>query len=88
VNPDLLSEPQEQKLYKAYREALETIDSDGNVGAFLSVFEPIAPTIAEFFDKVLVNAEDTAVRQNRLGLLQTISAMQNGRADLSELAGF
>jgi glycyl-tRNA synthetase len=88
VNPDLLSEPQEQKLYKAYQEALETIDSDGNVGAFWSVFEPIAPTIAEFFDKVLVNAEDTAVRQNRLGLLQAISAMQNGRADLSELAGF
>jgi len=37
---------------------------------------------------VLVNAEDPAIRHNRLGLLQSISAMQAGRADLSELSGF
>jgi len=37
---------------------------------------------------VLVNHEDAAIRRNRLGLLQAISAMQKGRADLSHLSGF
>jgi glycyl-tRNA synthetase beta subunit len=37
---------------------------------------------------VLVNAEDQEVRQTRIGLLQSISAMQRGRADLSHLIGF
>ena len=46
------------------------------------------PAISAFFDKVLVNADDAAVRRNRLGLLQSISAMQRGRADLSFLSGF
>jgi glycyl-tRNA synthetase beta subunit len=46
------------------------------------------PAITTFFDEVLVNAEDPAVRQNRLGLLQAISAMSDGRADLSHLSGF
>jgi glycyl-tRNA synthetase beta subunit len=37
---------------------------------------------------VLVHHDDLAVRHNRLGLLQHISAMQSGRADLSQLSGF
>jgi glycyl-tRNA synthetase beta chain len=46
------------------------------------------PAITDFFDQVMVNAEDATIRQNRLGLLQAISALQNGRADLSKLTGF
>jgi glycyl-tRNA synthetase beta subunit len=44
--------------------------------------------VTDFFTAVLVNTEDAAVRKNRLGLLQAISAMQLGRADLSYLSGF
>ena len=44
--------------------------------------------IFAFFETVMVNAEDPAVRQNRLGLMQAISALQSGRVDLSELVGF
>ena len=46
------------------------------------------PVIEEFFDKVLVMAEDPAVRGNRLGLLQQIAGLANGIADLSRLEGF
>jgi glycyl-tRNA synthetase len=37
---------------------------------------------------VLVMAEDSAVRSNRLGLLQRVAALSRGIADLSKLEGF
>jgi glycyl-tRNA synthetase beta chain len=41
-----------------------------------------------FFDKVLVNAPDPEIRQNRLALLQHIVALASGIVDLSRLEGF
>ena len=41
-----------------------------------------------FFDAVLVMADDTAVRQARLALVQRIAALPDGLADLSQLQGF
>ena len=60
---------------------------------FLSAFAPMLPAISAYFgtgkgDGVLVNTEDAAVRRNRIAQLQAISAMQQGRADLSQLSGF
>ena len=40
------------------------------------------------FDWVLVMDEETAVRQNRLALLQGIAALADGTADLAQLDGF
>jgi glycyl-tRNA synthetase beta subunit len=37
---------------------------------------------------VLVMAEDKAVKENRLGLLQKIASLSNSIADLSKLEGF
>jgi len=88
IDPAKLVEPQEKALYEAYQNAVDTLGSEGNVGAFLMVFQPMVPAVAAFFDNVLVHAEDDAVRQNRLGLLQAISQMQANRVDLSELSGF
>ncbi len=39
-----------------------------------------------FFDKVLVNAEDLAVRDNRLALLTGLERLLNRVADISRLA--
>jgi glycyl-tRNA synthetase len=88
IQPERLSDPYEQRLYAAYTAAAAQAADGGNVDAFLMAFEPMLPAITDFFNNVLVNAEDAAVRQNRLGLLQAISAMQQGRADLSHLNGF
>lgn len=57
---------------QAYRPALETIAS-------------IRPTVDLFFDKVLVNAPDEAIRQNRLTLLHTLLAEFSTIADFSEI---
>jgi glycyl-tRNA synthetase beta subunit len=45
-------------------------------------------TINRFFDEVLVMAEDAAVRENRLALLQRVAALAKGVADFSLLEGF
>jgi len=86
VNVDLLHAPEEQALWDAYT-ACARLDG-GNVGYFLAQFEPMVPAIRAFFDNVLVNVDDPAVRQNRIGLLQAVAAMQTGYADLSQLSGF
>jgi len=39
-----------------------------------------------FFDKVLVNAEDEAIRMNRLALLTQLGELMNRVADISKLA--
>ena len=39
-----------------------------------------------FFDQVMVNAEDPALRANRLALLAQLHAAMNRVADLSRLA--
>jgi glycyl-tRNA synthetase len=88
VKPELLTEPEEKGLWSEYQTANAKLTDKDNVGGFLAAFEPMLPAVTGFFDKVLVMADDLAVRQNRLGLLQLISAMQQGRADLSYLSGF
>ena len=88
VTPSALAEPQEKALYEAYQKAAGQLDSEGSVDSFLNALEPIIPAVTDFFDHVMVNAEDKTLRQNRLGLLQAIGRMQSGRVDLSQLNGF
>lgn len=87
VDPSLFEHDEERRLYEAYQEACSKLDG-GNVDAFLSAFEPMLPAVTAYFDTVLVNAKDEKLRRNRLGLLQAIGAMQEGRADMSLLVGF
>ncbi|MFN8452377.1 MAG: glycine--tRNA ligase subunit beta [Anaerolineae bacterium] len=93
VDPELFEQPEENALYMAYTQAMVHHESAPNVDGFLNAFAPMLPAITAYFgtgkgDGVLVNTEDQAVRRNRIGLLQAISAMQHGRADLSYLSGF
>jgi len=43
--------------------------------------------VDEFFDKVTVNADDPALRENRLRLLSRIRAVMNQVADFSQIEG-
>ena len=88
VNPDLFREPAERELHAAYMAASERVSASASVNGFLSAIETMAPAVTEFFDKVLVHAKDDTLRNNRIALLQLISAMQEGKADLSELENF
>jgi glycyl-tRNA synthetase len=88
VNDVLLTEAAEIRLYDAYRHAAARMTANGNVDDFLSAFQPMVPAVTDFFDNVLVNTDDMPVRENRIGLLQSIAGMQIRRADLSALSGF
>ena len=50
-----------------------------------SVISRLRPKVDLFFDKVLVNAPDARVRQNRLTLLNTLLAEFSTIADFSEI---
>lgn len=88
INPDRLEEEAEKNLYTAYQKALKAIGDDTSINAFLKAFQVMVPSVQAFFDNVLVNTEDTDLRNNRYALLQAIGALQDGKADLSEMSGF
>jgi len=91
VNSDQLSEPAEKDLYAAYQHVSATsvnASAAPSVDDFFAALLPMIPAISKFFDDVLVMAEDRALRENRLGLLQRIAAMATGVADFSKLEGF
>jgi len=60
----------------------------GTVDALFEALVRLRPAITAFFDQVLVMAEDPAVRNNRLGLLQAIGALSEGIVDLTQMEGF
>ena len=88
IDPGVFNEPAERDLYAAMVQLEKTPRRSGSVDDLLNAFTPIIPVINEFFDKVLVMDEDLAVRLNRLGILQHISALADGVADFSKLEGF
>ena len=88
LRPELLGAPEETRLYQAYLSASAERGESSNVDGFLSAFETMAPAVTDFFDHVLVHDPDSDLRNNRIALLQRISAMQAGIADLSELENF
>ena len=90
VDPALLREPAEQQLaqeIEALRSQVEALLSAGNYAAALRALASLRPAVDAFFDKVMVMAEDTALRHNRLALLTNLSNLFLGAADISKLQG-
>jgi glycyl-tRNA synthetase len=85
VDSQKLAEPAEKDLYAALSSIVQRPSS---VNEFLAAVETLIPAITEFFDKILVMAEDPAVKANRLALLGQIASLSAGLADLSKLEGF
>jgi glycyl-tRNA synthetase beta chain len=89
VNESLLVEPAEKALYAAMQATVPTanaqFDADDHTASLQSLAALRAPVDA-FFDGVMVNAEDAALKANRLGLLKQLNEAMNRVADLSRLA--
>ncbi len=90
VDPHSFTEKAEEDLYAALQQAEKSLHMARvrMVNSFLVAFLPIIPVINQFFDLVLVMAEDEQLRQNRLALLQRIVALGSEVADMSRLEGF
>ena len=89
IDERLLKEPAEIALNNALNDAKPQADAALNRGDFAASLQSLAALktpVDAFFDTVMVNAEDPALRANRLGLLATLHAAMNRIADLSKLA--
>ena len=89
VEASLLVEPAERALHSALLEvegtamvAFDRGDYTGSLKALAALRKPVD----DFFDAVMVNADDASLRANRLGLLAKLHAAMNRVADLSRLA--
>jgi glycyl-tRNA synthetase beta chain len=88
-NPELFEHASEKELYRAVREAAARVDVEKRAGRYREALEVIAglrKAVDQFFDDVLVMAEDEAVRHNRLGLLAELLREFTTIADFSEIA--
>jgi glycyl-tRNA synthetase beta subunit len=88
VSPSLLKEPEEIALLQAVEQAELRLAGKDSLDVALTEVQGLVGKITAFFDKVLVMAEDPALRQSRLGLLQRIAGLVSPYADLSALEGF
>jgi glycyl-tRNA synthetase len=87
--PEHYIEAATRGLYEAWQESgVKGQEAGGSVAALAEKLRALRGPINRFFTDVLVNAEDPAVRQARLALVQRVAALPEGIADLSQLQGF
>ncbi|MDO9012047.1 MAG: glycine--tRNA ligase subunit beta [Gallionella sp.] len=89
VDAALLTEAAEQALYQALSLIAPRADAAfaaGDYTASLQALAALREPVDAFFDSVMVNAEEPALRANRLALLAQLHQAMNRVADLSRLA--
>ncbi len=90
VHAELLREPAEQGLQRALEQLRTPVESairQRDYAAALDRLAGLRGSVDEFFDRVLVNDPDEALRRNRLALLAQLRALFADIADLSRLPG-
>jgi glycyl-tRNA synthetase beta chain len=89
VSEALLRDPAEKSLHAAARDLGPRASSQFDAGDYAGSLQTLAglrDSVDAFFDQVMVNAEESDLRLNRLGLLMTLHQAMNRVADLSRLA--
>jgi len=84
-----LTEPAERALYDAFNKVDAIVESHLASERFTDALKALAALKApvdEFFDRVMVNVENTDLRNNRLILLMQLNSAMNQVADISKLA--
>ena len=90
LDAKLLTEPAEKALYAALEKALPAARAaveKEEFGAAMKALAGLRAPVDQFFEKVLVNAEDTALRRNRLLLLSRLREALSQVADFSKIEG-
>ena len=88
VEPGKLQGAEEQALYQHYGTVSAESARLAAAGEYRRALEAIAglrPLVDRFFDKVLVMADDAALRQNRLRLLSKLDQLFSGIAQFAEI---
>lgn len=86
VKEALLLEQPEKDLWANVQQSRQQIVAAGDdYAAAFQVMADLRPVVDAFFDAVMVMAEDAAVRQTRLALLDAVVGLMDGIADLSKI---
>ena len=88
VDESLLSEDAEKKLYEtlsSLRQTVEPMFDSGDYETALSKLSSLRDPVDAFFDSVMVMADDEAVKNNRIALLNSMNQLFLRAADLSRL---
>jgi glycyl-tRNA synthetase len=89
LRPAAYQEQVEHALHAAYLSAASALAAAKEPASVLGAeLARLSRPINAYFDKVLVNADEPALRQARLALVQHIAALPARVADLSRLQGF
>jgi glycyl-tRNA synthetase beta chain len=89
VQPALLQEAAEKALYAQLEQVAPLVQKQlagRNYTEALSALSALRDAVDTFFNDVMVNAEDPALRSNRLALLGALHQQMNCVADISKLA--
>ena len=89
VQENLLQEDAERALFaatQALRPTVQAALAQHDFQAALTALAAVKPQVDAFFDNVMVMADDAAVKQNRLNLLNELSQLMNAVADISLLS--
>jgi glycyl-tRNA synthetase beta chain len=87
-NPDRFEDESEPRLHEAVRTLNDELDeslAEGNDDRVLKALVNVTEPVNEFFESVMVHADDSAVRVNRLRLLDDLVTECNRVADFSAL---
>ena len=89
VNSNLLKEPAEialNELLSKVKPDADKLFESGDYTGSLKALAALKSPVDAFFDNVMVNADDPALKANRLGLMAKLHLAMNRVADLSKLA--
>ena len=88
VQVERFVEPSERDLYQACQDARRRIAERHTIDTFLETVVQMRPLIERFFEDVLVMDKDAVLRNNRIGLLQSVASLAEGIVDLTVMEGF
>jgi glycyl-tRNA synthetase beta chain len=89
VNPALLQEAAEKTLFAEVEKLAPMIEAHMTTGDYTTALKTLAnvrSAVDAFFADVMVNADDAAIRANRLALLARLAGLMNCVADISRLS--
>ena len=88
IDPSLYQHPTEEHLYRVleeFKQRVPALIAQGDYAKALDGLVRMRPAIDGFFEGVMVNADDPALRANRLSLLYAIDQLFLSFADFSQI---
>lgn len=88
VDENFLVEKEETELYRLLKDLSIKVDELYKIGDYKSALNELSKLrtpVDNFFENVMVNAEDQKIKENRLGILQKLHEIISKTADISVL---